>query len=168
MKRTLILLCVVFFLGGLPNAVRADHYTISPDDFRPGDGTPDMFLGKWGEYVRRDSDSGWLFAPVHLPSGAVVKNMRVVYYDNDASNNINFFFSFFNHFTVDPAGLNQIDIFQFSTAGASSAARIAVDSTHQRKAADRLIKNNTCTYFVSADFTAVSDDLRLYSIQIEY
>jgi hypothetical protein len=168
MKRILIFSCAVFFLGCLPNTVRADHYTISADDFKPGDGSSDMFLGVWGEYVRRDLETGWLFAPVHLPSGAVVKNMRVVYYDNDASNNMKVYFSFFNHFTVNPAVLNQIDIFQFSTAGADSAVRIAVDSTHQRKAADRLIRNNTCTYFVSVDFNAASDNLRLYSIQIEY
>jgi hypothetical protein len=168
MKKILCLGCVVICLAVFPSTVSADHYTVSADDFKPGDGTSNMWLGYWGEFVRRNTTAGYLFAPVHLPSGAVVKNMRIMYVDNDAVNDMVIYFSFFNHFTINPSAMNQIDIFQYITNGASGSVRTAVKSTHQRMAADRLIKNNTCTYFIGVDFTAASDNQRIYSIQIEY
>jgi hypothetical protein len=151
-----------------PSIANADHYTVSANDFTTGDGTSNMFIGYWGEFVRRNSTAGYLFAPVHLPSGAIVKNMRIMYVDNDAANDMVIYLGFFNHFTINPAAQNKIDIFQYITNGSSSNVRIAVKSAHQRMAADRVIRNNTCTYFIQVNFTAASDLQRIYSIQIEY
>ena len=68
-------------LGGfLAPAVRADFLHVPASEFTPADGRI-SYLG--GPYVYMSSAAGYMIAPVNLPDRAVVKNIRLFFYDNE-------------------------------------------------------------------------------------
>lgn len=159
MTKKLLVCFACFFL--LASVAMADFVTVTPVAFNDDDdeaGARNCSI--WGEYV---SDSGgvWLLAPVNLPHGAVVKNMRVHYLDN-AANDI-----WINFYRVNKWTGVQEYIFQVTTTGAENTIRSVVDSTCT-PAARRMIYNNSCNYIVAIGFNTAGTAQRIYGITIEY
>jgi len=160
-KNLLVFFCVAGFLLIAPG-LRAEFVNVSPAAFTSLDGTAGAANGIFGQYVIKSGSAGWLYAPVNLPDGVVIKNIRVHYYDNAAAD-LGVNFVRVNHFIPD-----YNTVFYVESSGASTSHQWKTDSTHDTVAAHRLVSNGACTYFIVAVMPAASSDLRIYSVQIEY
>jgi hypothetical protein len=159
MTKKLMVFFACFLL--LSSLALADFVTISPIQFDDDDDDANsQNCSLWGQYVY-DSGGVWLLAPVQLPHGAVVKNMRVFFVDNVAQD------MWINFYRVNKFTGAQEYIFQVSTSGADASIRTVVDSTCT-PAALRGVLNNTCNYYVAVGFNAATSALRLYGITIEF
>jgi hypothetical protein len=157
-KKWMVFFACFFLLAGL---ALADFVTISPIEFDDDDDDANsQNCEMWGEYVY-DSGGVWLLAPVHLPHGARIRNMRIFFVDNHAQD---LWFNFYriNKFT----GVREI-IFGGTTSGASASIRTIVDSTCSPPAL-RAVLNNTCSYFMALGFNAASSGMRCLGVTIEY
>jgi hypothetical protein len=157
-KKWMVLLVCFFLLAGL---TAADFVTISPIEFDDDDDDANARnCDIWGEYIY-DSGGVWHLAAVNLPHGAVIRNMRVCYYDNHAQD------IWINFYRINKFTGTQEYIFQTTTTGAVAGIRSVVDSTCS-PASLRGVQNNTCSYFVALGFNAQSSGLRIHGITIEY
>lgn len=152
------MLGIVFGLSGAAIAygdfvhVPASEFNITPSD--------GMFMG--GQMVYKTGTLGYLTAPVHLPDGAVIKNIRVFYYDNSSY-----------YMQVNLVRRNQFtdemtSLFTVQTSGALDEYRSIVDSTCSPAPSYRKVYNNTCQYYMRAYFDTTGSNLILYGISIEY
>lgn len=145
----------------------ADTYTIGPADLRIPPGTTATFAaGSHGEYVyKTSSETGSLIAPVHLPSGAIIKNIRLIFYDNNSSPSAQILCWLLrvNKFTGD-----YYVIFNLETMGTEDAIRSIVDSTCPVPA-KRLVNNGAVNYGLTITFLADCDiNCRVYGATITY
>jgi len=157
-KKWMVFFACFFLLTGL---ALADFVTISAIEFNDDDDDSNTRnCDIWGEYIY-DAGGVWHLAPVHLPHGAIVRNMRVNFYDNHAQDIwINFYR--INKFT----GVQEY-IFQIPTSGAVAGIRSIVDNTCTPPAL-RGVVNSACDYFVAIGFNAQSSALRIHSVTFEF
>ena len=159
-SRILVIGAMGLMIGGWgAPAARADFVHVPASEFNitPSDG---MYMG--GQMVYKAGTIGYLTAPVLLPDGAVIKNIRVFYYDNDAEY-LQVSLVRRNQFTDD-----MVSLFQVQTQGATSGFRSSVDSTCSPAPSYRKVYNNTCQYYMRAYFGTTGSSLILYGISIEY
>jgi hypothetical protein len=163
MKRKVLgMMIVLTFFGSLAHA---DFVNIPPSEFRSwNDDSNQLFMAPsgWAEYCLKDTTTGAIVAPVHLPNGAIIKNMRVMYIDNDGTHNIQAILRRVNMYTG-----NGVHIFDITSSGLSPSIRTMIDSSAP-SGAIRLVSNSVLQYYVMIYFTAPSADLRLYGVVIEY
>jgi len=161
MKKHIVLLLSLFVVVAAP--ARADKISIGPADFMdPGDASDALGIGGWCEYVYKDTEMGNLYAPVHLPDGCVIMNIRLVYFDTDADDDVDCHLIRRNKFS----GATQ-PLFSTSSSGFLAGSRSIVDSSCV-PASNRLVNNGACTYFINLYFSDWGTDLRVYSVTIEY
>jgi len=159
-SRLVVIGAMVLMIGGWgAPAVLADFIHIPASEFNvsPSDG---MFMG--GQFVYKTDTIGYLTAPVHLPDGAIIKNIRVFYYDNHVSS-IQVSLYRRNQYTDDFTQL-----FYLQTAEAINSDRFAVDSTCSPAPSYRKVYNNACQYYLRVYFGATGNDLKIYGVAIEY
>jgi hypothetical protein len=120
----------------------------------------------YSEYVFLTSgDSGHLTAPVTLPDGAKIKNIRLNFLDNTDSGHIQVHLVRLNHFTGSTT-----NVFSVTTDGLTSSSSVqwVVDSSASPANSYRQVQNGQVTWHIYAHFSATGSDLRIYSVQIEY
>lgn len=160
-KKVRVFLCLAGFLAAAPGLF-ADFVNVPPAAFTTLDGTSNVSGGAFAQYAYKSPPTGWLYAPVNLPDGVVIKNIRVHYYDNAVAD-LGVIFVRVNHFIPDFS-----QVFYVESSGASTNHQWKTDSTHNTVAAHRLVNNGVCTYFIVAVMPEASSDMRIYSVQIEY
>jgi subtilisin family serine protease len=119
-----------------------------------------------GEYVFIASgDSGYLTAPVILPDGAKIKNIRLNFMDNSDSGHIQIQLMRLNNFTGGAS-----TVFSVTTDGLTSSPSVqwVVDSSAFPENSYRQVQNGQLTWNIYAYFSSTGPDLCLYSVQIEY
>jgi hypothetical protein len=119
----------------------------------------------YSEYVFVTSGAtGQLTAPVTLPDGAKIKNIRLNFADNTDSGHIQVQLMRLNNFT---GGIT--DVFSVTTEGLTSSSSVqwVVDSTASPANSYRQVQNGQVTWHIYAYFSATGSDLRIYSVQIE-
>jgi hypothetical protein len=157
-----VLVFMVFFLL---SPLVADHVNVPASAFKSGSSSFDALWNPLGgDYVYLGgTGSSTLCAPVFLPDGVMIKNMRVVYYDNDSGDDLHVELHRQNVFVPGTT----LVVFEFSSSGATNAVQYAVDSTTPVPA-KRKVQNGPVTWFIKAHFGDAGPSLRLYSVQIEY
>jgi hypothetical protein len=159
MKKVSIVLIFLFLLTGI---ARADKITLGPADFVDDTGAANALDMTNRAYLIKTTAWGYLYAPVHLPDGAIIKSVTVVYYDND-SDSIYWYMGRANKYdgTVDY-------LFTDYTPGAVDSIRTSVDSSCSPAASYRKVYNGPCHYWVELRFYSVTTDLRVYGVIIDY
>ena len=117
-------------------------------------------------YIALGSTEQTLYAPVYLPDGAIIKNIRVQYMDNDAANDM----------TVELVQANTyLGTFSIllteTSSGASASVQSMVDSDCSPNApSKRLVINSVLTWCIRVAVSAAGpgDTLRIYGVVIEY
>jgi hypothetical protein len=143
----------------------ADFVNVPPSEFRSWNDDADqlkMAPSGWADFCLKDTVQGAIVAPVHVPNGAIIKNIRVMYIDNDATYSIRVVLTRVNMYNGNTA-----DIFDITSSGASVSIRTMIDSS-AIPASLRLVSNAVCQYYVLAYFSDPSEQLRLYGIVVEY
>lgn len=142
----------------------AGHVNVPASAFRSQNEDASVILyGYRGAVYYASGQSGYLVAPVNLPDGVYIKNIRAVYYDNDASYNLTVHLVRQNVFLDDHTHL-----FSVSSSGASASVQSGVDSTHSTSASDRLVQNGPVQWYIEANFPYGTSNLRLHHVSIEY
>lgn len=163
MSKKFLVFSVCFFL--VASFVFADYITITPAAFDDNDddaNAKDSDL--YGTYFY-DTGGVWFLAPVHLPDGVILRNMRLHYLDNNSGNLMDIFCNFIR---INKYTGGRDYIFQTSTGGStSSSIRSIVDNTCPT-AAWRQVRNNSCNYYILLGFGAAGTSLRVYGVTIEY
>ena len=154
--------CVLMSLLIVPMA-QAQRISIPPGAFRSfSDAQYDLTIEGWGTSVVKNTIISSLIAPVFLPDGAIIKNIRVMYLDNTVTF-MQVWLCRVNMFTE----LKE-DIFDVTSSGQSASIRSMVDSSCPIPAW-RLVNNGACQYFVRVHFDSCDTSvLKLYGISIEY
>ena len=113
-------------------------------------------------WVDKQVDSGHLYAGVHLPEGAIIKNMRVLLIDTSADYNVTVRFIRSNMYlgTGD-------SIFEVSSSGSSGAVQSLVDSSTD-VASNRKVYTNVLTYSVQLYFSGGDGNIKVYGVVFEY
>lgn len=159
MKKGIMALVGVLLLIGVAHA---DKITLGPSDFMDDAGAADALDITNDTYLLKTTASGYLIAPIHLPEGAIIRSVRVVYYDND-TDAIYWYVGRANKYTGDKDYL-----FTAYTDGAVDAIRSSVDSSCQPAASYRKVYNGSCHYWVELRFYSVTSDLRVYGVVIDF
>ena len=143
------------------NTLQADFVNVPFSSFHQGDAGFRHYTLASG-YVFSPNNSVTLFAPVHLPDGVVIKNIRLSYLDNDGAFNIELSLKRMNMFSGE---LNTM--FSTSSSGASGSMRTVVDSSCSPAASYRKVYNNACQYFLQVSLRTPSTQ-QIYAVTIEY
>jgi hypothetical protein len=160
MKKICLLMSLLLLV---PAALSAQKISIGPADFMdPGDDADAMGIGGWCEFVYKDTQIGSLYAPVHFPDNVVIKNVRLVYSDTDAGNEVTCSLVRRNKFSGETKPL-----FSCPSSGYLAGIRSSIDSTCV-PASDRLVNNGACTYFINLYFNSFGSALQVYSVTIIY
>jgi hypothetical protein len=154
-------LVLLFFTTSL----MADFVNVPASAFKGWSNTIDyscvISIGNYFYFYSPDGDDGYL-AEVHLPDGVKMKNMRLLYYDNDGSNNMECTLYRHNMFAPDCTA-----VFSVTSTGAETTIRSAVDSTTSPNS-NRVVYNNVCTYTIRILLNSTGSNMRLYGVTIEY
>jgi hypothetical protein len=148
-------------------SLTADFVNIPASAFKGWSNTIDyncvISPGSYFYFYSPDGDDGFL-AEVHLPDGVKMKNMRLLYYDNDAVNDMECTLWRHNMFLPDCTA-----VFQVTSSGASTTSvRSAVDSSTSPNS-NRVVYNNVCTYTIRILMNSSGmNSIRLYGVTIEY
>ncbi len=159
MKKVFMVLICLFLLTAV---AQADKLTLGPADFVDDMGAPNAFDITNEEYIIKTTATGTLVAPVHLPDGAIIKSVTVVYYDNDASA-IYWYMGRANMWTGTVTYL-----FTDYTPGASTAIFASVDNTCSPAPSYSKVITGACQYWIELRFYVVSSNLRVYGVTIDY
>jgi hypothetical protein len=160
MKKMIRIGALIFLFVFSASFVMADWVTVPAAAFRGDKETTDFDINV-GE-VLKTATNGYLYAPVNLPNGAIIKNMRLLYIDNSASYNVTAILYRTNLFT----GINT-SLFSVVTSGASTSRQYLVDST-TTYASDRKVYTNVLQYNIQLYFSGGDSLIRVIGITIEY
>jgi len=159
MKKAFMVLICLFLLTAV---AQADKITLGPADFVDDMGAANAYDITNEEYIIKTTASGTLVAPVHLPDGAIIKSVTVIYYDNDTSA-IYWYLGRANKYT------GTIDyLYTDYTPGTSTSIRSSVDYSCFPAPSYSQVINGACHYWIELRFYVVSTDLRVYGITIDY
>lgn len=163
MTKKFLILSVCFFL--LASFTFADYITITPAAFHDeDDDASSKNCDLYGTYFH-DTGGVWFLAPAHLPDGAIIRNIRLHYYDNNSGTMMDIFC---NLLRINKYDGSRDYLFQTTSAGpASSSIRSVVDFTCPTPAW-RQVRNASCNYYVHIGFGATGNTLRVYGVTIEY
>jgi len=166
MKKTAVFGCLVLAVMLSASRLTAEFVYVPASAFHTQDESGGLWLeGMYGQYVYRASTGhGWLYAPVSIPDGAVIKNARLLYYDNGGY--IEFHFYRYNMYSGSAHML-----FDGTTVGlpASTEIRSLVDSSVSPLAPSyRKVHANALSYTVRVSLSQLGDTLRIYGFVIEY
>jgi hypothetical protein len=162
MKKVFLGISILLFLSSFTLAY---HVNVAASAFTGINSTIPYERSTYGEYIYIPSgSSGYLTAPVILPDGAKIKNIRLSFVDNTDSGHILVHLVRLNHFNGDI-----LNVFSVTTEGFTSLPSVqwVVDSTTSSNA-KRQIQNGQVTWNIYAYFSATGSDLRIYSVQIEF
>jgi len=159
MKNAFMVLICLFLLTAI---AQADKITLGPADFVDDMGAANAYDITSDAYLIKTTAAGNLYAPVHLPDGAVIRSVTLVYYDNDAGS-IYWYMGRCNKYT----GVTDY-LFTDYTPGASTAIRSSVDSSCSPAASYRKVYNGACHYWFELRFYVVSANLRAFGVVIDY
>jgi hypothetical protein len=146
--------------------VLAYHVNVAASAFTGGMSTIPYSRTNYGEYIYIPSGSdGYLTAPVILPEGAKIKNIRLHFIDNTDSGHILVHLVRLNHFNGSTT-----NVFSVTTDGLTSSPSVqwVVDSSASPASSYRLVQNGQVTWNLYAYFSTTGSDLRIYSVQIEF
>jgi hypothetical protein len=161
-KKLLVFLgCFLLVTGFL----MADFVTVTPAAFDDDNDDPNTRnTDMWGTYLTNTAGA-WFLAPVHLPDGVTLLNIRLHYLDSNAGANIDIYC---NLIRVNKYTGGRDYLFQTNTSGpASGSIRSVVDNTCPTPAW-RLVRNNACNYYILIGFNTTGSSLRVYGVTIEY
>ncbi len=160
-----IIIGIVILLAST-SLILAEHVNVPASAFTGRDSFVPYTRSTYGEYVYITSGgSGHLTAPVILPDGVKIKNIRLHFIDNTNSGYIQVHLARLNHFNG-----SSNNVFSVTTNGVTSSPSVqwAVDSSASPANSYRMVQNGQVTWNIYAYFSFSSSDLRLYSIQVEY
>ncbi len=145
---------ILSFGGGSPLVVPAAAF--ASDGFDPDS----LFFSFGGGYMTGNAQNyGCVDAPVYLPQSAIVKNMFVSLYDNDASRGMTATFWRVDNFT---GSVNQLGSVSTTAGGADAAIQVLNDNTITFPD----IRYPDYSYYVTSCLG--SSSLRLYSVRFQY
>ncbi len=161
MKRLVLGILVLLFLSAL---AMADHVSISGSAFTghyAGDG---YSRDSYGRYISKTISSGYLQAPVFLPDGCIIKNIRLNCIDDSDTGYVSAYLFRTNHFNSSYSLL-----FSVTSNGAASSPDMQwfVDSTCS-PASYRQVNNGSVTWDLCLLFSEADTEIHVYSVQIEY
>jgi hypothetical protein len=161
MKRMVLGILVLLFLSAL---AMADHVSISASAFTAHSSGEGYSRDSYGRYISKTISSGFLHAPVFLPDGCIIKNIRLNCIDNSDTGYVSAYLFRTNHFN----GTYTL-LFSASSSGAASSPDMQwfVDSTCS-PASYRQVRNGSLTWHLCLAFTEADTDIKAYSVQIEY
>ena len=173
MKKTLFLFLGVFCILLVSSSVaqaQTKMITVGPTEFVSEIHSANQFrIWEWGRYLYAETTAThrWIDARVDLPAGAIIKWMKVHFYDNVIGPYIKVHLWRTNKYN----GAADI-IYSVDTAGiASTAIRTEVDLTPVSGAA-ALVNLGVFNYYLmvdmSGDGTFAGSTLRLYGVTIGY
>jgi hypothetical protein len=155
---------MVFMVLFLMSPLAADHVNVPATAFASGSSTFDALWPIAADYIYLGgTGNGSLYAPVYLPDGVIIKNMRVVYWDGDVDHDLKVELKRQNVFTPGSTDV----VFDFLSSGDTSAVQYGIDSTTPINAY-RKVQNGPVTWYIIVHFGEATTSLRVYSIQIEY
>jgi len=163
MKKVFLGILILLFSSSF---ILAYHVNVAASAFTGGMSTIPYARTNYGEYIYIPSGStGYLTAPVILPEGAKIKNIRLHFIDNTDSGYIEVHLTRLNHFTG-----TTLNVFSVTTDGLTSSSSVqwVVDSTASPANSYRQVQNGQVTWNLYAYFSATGSDLRIYSVQIEF
>jgi hypothetical protein len=143
------------------NIPKVLYYVAGEVDFLPPSSNVEYSSNNGRRWIT--NGSGGLYAPVHLPAGAVVKKMTVYYYDNNSSANLSIYL------VSAPLGsyTSSVAIANYSTSGSSSSSR--VETVNSNTSGNyHIIQNSTRQYFIEAGGAFSGNTLAIESVLIEY
>lgn len=157
--------CLVLILLLSAPALLAEFVYVPASAFKTQDESGGLWLeGMYGQYVYRGSaGQGWLYAPVLIPDGAVIKNAKLMYYDNGGY--MEFHFYRYNMYSGSAHML-----FSGTTVGLPDSIEIRslVDSSIPYAPSYRKVYANVLSYTVRVSLSQLGDTLRIYGFVIEY
>lgn len=136
-----------------------DKINIPPASFHPPNNVDYRTLGNDGEYVY---GSVYLYAPVHLPDGVILKNMKAMVVDGSNLGWIDVYLYRVNMYTKAQESIFGVGTWAYTS---SSDIHALVDSTVS-PANRRLVNNGVCQYYIM--FIGGDSTLRLHGVAIEY
>ena len=160
MRRKRILLAGILGAALLTGPVFADFIHVPGAAFT-GDSAQERV--NRGYYLHPLDSIGNLYAPVELPHGAIIKNVRIFYRDNHATGNLVVSLYRRNLYNSDFH-----ELFHLETSGTSMTDQVQVDSSVNPAPAYRKVYNNACQYYLQAFFSGYSTSLKLYGVTIEF
>lgn len=160
MKKMIRIGALIFLLVFSASIAMADWVNIPAAAFRGDTEGEDFDID--GNWVLKTTTAGYLYAPINLPNGVVIKNIRVFVYDNSASYDVTARVWVTNMFT----GIGK-ELFSVSTSGSSTSVQALVDSTTPI-AADRKVYNNVLQYCLQLNFSGGDSNIRVYGVTVEY
>jgi hypothetical protein len=141
--------------------------TVAPAEFLPVNGAAEQLAGQpdWGGYVYRTdtSTTDEYCAQVDLPHGAKIKYVRLHFWDNESSANIECSLLRTNKYT----GASDI-VYQVETVGASASVQFATDYSPSPAPSYSLINVDACSYFILIHIGAPGPGLRIYGVTVEF
>jgi hypothetical protein len=160
MKKMIRIGASIFLLVFSASLAMADWVNVPAAAFKADKESEDFDIN--AGYVQKPTTDGYLYAPVNLPNGAVIKNIRLLYMDNSASYDVTAILIRANMYNNTTMAL-----FQVSTSGASGTYQSLVDSTTP-VAANRKVYNNVLQYAVQLYFSGGDDLILVMGVTIEY
>jgi len=138
----------------------ADFMNVPYADFK-GDSADQGFDINCG-CVEKKSNSGHLYAGVHFPNGAIIKNIRLLAVDYSLSCDVTASLLRTNMYTFSTEA-----IFTVNSSGASGSVQAPVDSTTDVPA-DRKVYNNVLAYGIQLYFGCGDEQIQVLGVVIEY
>jgi hypothetical protein len=139
---------------------RTHYLVISGPDFVPRDNNLEYLVYPPGVYVTSNRSVSGMEAPVHLPDGAVVTEVRAFFYDNSP---YDAFLNLYSFNLIDGYGGAMIStLFSRGNDGYFSVTGYLSPET------DFTIDNERHAYTLEAGFEPGGSDLRLVAVRISY
>jgi len=110
-----------------PSAAQAGFVNVPPSSFRSQtDAGNELYIysNVFCRYVYKATPSGTIYAPAYLAEGAVIKNIRVMCYDNDPTNKVSVSLDRVNMYTN-----NAEVILDVGSSGACDSIQSLIDSS---------------------------------------
>ncbi len=141
---------------------RGETVTIAGIEFTPRDSEDERTSPGAGQTYRTAAGNSWFGAPVHLPHGSVVKDVKFYLLDNTAAGSIAVSFA---RYEISTGAL--IDVRFQDPATVDTPAIVEVDNTPElsRKL---IVDNRKYAYYVLAKPGAASPNLAIYGAKVRY
>ena len=117
-----------------------------------------------GSYVNSGVAAYDYIIPVQIPQGKIIKNMRVVFIDNDGTSGANLTVTFrrINKYTGQ-----EDDIYEINTGSYPALEIIQAQSdTSATKPSYIGIVNNSCSYYIMVHFGAANTNLKFFGVTL--
>lgn len=134
-----------------------DFNSIYPQTYLFGQGNPTS--NRWGEFVSGGTAFGYSSAPLHLPDGATITELRAWIWDNSSTNPVRVELE---EHTLGTTGLLEI------TQVESDAATISATIQELSSTINHTVDNSVNSYAIRFTGKQNSTDTRLYGVRVTY